>query len=336
MRRNGWCWMAVCLAAVLSGTAADKPAPKKVSELLKKANEMVAEAQSAYVDGDNAKAIELYREALKEIERVERENPSRLNSSEFAPVRFRKALCETEVDRIILEDANASARTLSVTDTTELEKKRAERKRQSEKDNVPEKTVQLSAKRADGVVLEKTPDDEPGLDEPEEKAKPAPKAGGAAAQVVDVKRELDFARDMLSIDRYEDARLSLVKILKAEPENEEANLLIAAVLLYQNKPKDAMVALEDLLEDHPDDEATLLLAAGVSFALADYPRAMERLEQVMKVNPKRPEGYFNMAWTLLMMTPNDLSQAELYYRQSVKLGGARDPELERRLGIKAE
>ena len=334
MRRNGWCWMAVCLAAVLSGTAADKPAPKKVSELLKKANEMVSEAQSAYVDGDNAKAIELYRAALKEIERVEQENPSRLNSSEFAPVRFRKALCETEVDRIILEDANASARTLSVTDTTELEKKRAERKRQSEKDNVPEKTVKLTAKRADGAVLEKT-DDEPVEEEPKERAKPAPKTDGAAP-VVDIKRELDIARDMLSIDRYEDARLSLVKILKADPENEEASLLIAAVLLYQNKPKDAMVVLEDLLEDRPDDEATLLLAAGVSFALTDYARAMERLERVMKVNPKRPEGYFNMAWTLLTMAPNDLSQPEMYYRQSVKLGGARDPELERRLGIKTE
>ena len=142
MRRNRWFWVAVCLMMAFPGLAAsEKAAQKKVSELLKKANDLVLEAQAAYVDGDNTKAIELYREALKEIERVEQENPSRMNSSEFAPVRFRKALCETEVDRIILEDANATARTLSVTDTSDLEKKRADRKRQAKSDNVPEKAV---------------------------------------------------------------------------------------------------------------------------------------------------------------------------------------------------
>ncbi|MBP5320255.1 MAG: tetratricopeptide repeat protein [Kiritimatiellae bacterium] len=336
MRRNRWFWVAVCLMMAFPGLAAsEKAAQKKVSELLKKANDLVLEAQAAYVDGDNTKAIELYREALKEIERVEQENPSRMNSSEFAPVRFRKALCETEVDRIILEDANATARTLSVTDTSDLEKKRADRKRQAKADNVPEKAVPLTAKRADGSAVDKEAERETADDEPAEPA--AKKRGGDdKTPKTDVKRELDFARDMLSIDRYEDARLSLIKVLKADPENTEANLLIATVLLYQNKPKDAMVALEDLLEDRPDDEATLLLAAGVSFALADYRQAMTHLERVMKVNPKRPEGYFNMAWTLLTMAPNDLSQPEMYYRQSVKLGGARDPELERRLGIKAE
>jgi hypothetical protein len=41
-----------------------------------------------------------------------------------------------------------------------------------------------------------------------------------------------------------------------------------------------------------------------------------------------------MAWLLLEMRPDALSEAEMYYRQSVKLGLARNRDMERRLGIK--
>jgi Tfp pilus assembly protein PilF len=61
---------------------------------------------------------------------------------------------------------------------------------------------------------------------------------------------------------------------------------------------------------------------------------MELLDKVMKANPHRPDAYLNMAWLLLDMRPDALSEAEMYYRQSVKLGLARNRDMERRLGIK--
>ena len=99
----------VCVSPV-AGWAKDKETKPKVSVLLKDANEFMSQAQTAYVDGHSKQAIELYRKALAEIARVERENEKQVATSEFAPVRFRKALCETEIDRIMLEDVSANAR----------------------------------------------------------------------------------------------------------------------------------------------------------------------------------------------------------------------------------
>jgi len=36
------------------------------------------------------------------------------------------------------------------------------------------------------------------------------------------------------------------------------------------------------------------------------------------------------------MNPKEQTEAEMYYRQAIKLGGARDRDIERRLGIRPE
>ena len=63
---------------------------------------------------------------------------------------------------------------------------------------------------------------------------------------------------------------------------------------------------------------------------------MDALDKAMKVEPKRPDGYLNMAWLLLEMNTKESGEAEMYYRQAVKLGAARDRDIERRLGIKPQ
>ena len=47
-------------------------------------------AQDASLNGDSDKAIENYRLALGELDRVEAEYPARAESSEFAPLRLRR------------------------------------------------------------------------------------------------------------------------------------------------------------------------------------------------------------------------------------------------------
>ncbi len=306
----------------LDGWSKDKDKEPKVSELLQPANDMMSEASTAYVDGKAKEAIEGYRKALAELARLERENPARVTGSEFAPVRFRKALCETEIDRIMLEEMNATARTVAVTDTTGLEAKRAARKKEAETNNLPEATVKLAPKKGEKPV-----------------SVPEATAGGKtveAAKPVNIHDELEWAKDMLSVDRFDEVNASLVKVLKQEPDNVDARLLMALSHVQQGKHTDATVVLDDLLQDLPRDESVLLLAAGCYAASGNYTRAMATLDMALKVNPKRPDGYLNMAWLLLEMTPGKLDDPDMYYRQAVKLGSARDRDLERRLGIRPE
>lgn len=317
----------VLAGLVAMPASAAKEKEQKVSELMKDANEMMSQAQTAYVNGEAKEAIELYRKALAEIARLEVENPKRVSTSEFAPVRFRKALCETEIDRIMLEEVNATARTVAVTDTSALEKKREERRKAAETNHVPEAAVKLSPKSADGA---------PEAAVPAEAGATAEKAEPEPGKPLVVKDELEFAKDMLSMDRFDETERSLMRILKERPEHREARLMMAMVRVRQGKFEDAGVVIDDLLADNPNDESALLLAGGAQMACGNYAKAMESLDKVLKVNPKRPDGYLNMAWLLLEMGPGKTENAELYYRQAVKLGGPRDRDLERRLGIKPQ
>lgn len=303
--------------APIATLAKEKP-PREptVTELLVDVNEMMSDASAAYVDGKAKEAIETYRKAMLALDRIEDANPVRATGNEFAPVRFRRALCETEIDRIMLEEMNATARTVTVTDTSALEEKRAARKRAAETNNMPEATVKLSTKQG------KVPDIEAAQ-------MPTDKSGN-----LNLHEELEFAKDMLSVDHFDAAEKSLIKILKAEPDHLEARLVMALLRMQQDQVSDALIILEDILQEKPNDESALLLNAGAFMTSGNYAKAMENLDKMLKVNPERPEGYHNMAWLLLEMNPKKLDEPEMYYRQAVKLGGARDRDLERRLGIK--
>ena len=320
-------YVVVC-AALVAGVccAADKdearqakpPKGKKpnVVALMKPADALMQEAEETYVEGDSRKAIALYRQALETLWALEMENEAWAATSEFALVRSNKILCEARIDGIMLEEAQMFARTMTVTDTRELEKKRAERRKAAGIDPEVPAPVKLGVK---GNNTERA--------EEAEAENPAPFA---------IDEELEQAKDMIQIDRFAEAERALNKVLRADPENRDARLLIAQSRLQQGRGSDALVALDDLLADDARDEAALLLAAGAYLATGAYSKSMDALDWLIAINPKRPEACINMALLLLEMSPADTTEAEQYYRAAVKRGAARVRDLERRLGIKQE
>ncbi len=291
-----------------------------VTELLADANELMNKAEAAYLDGESREALDLYREALQEVDRLQGEYADKVSSKDLAPLRFRRAVCETEIDRIMLEEVSLTARTVAVTDTRKLQEKRDARQREAETNQMAEATTKLSPKKESvkGPVGEVVGDD------------------GGHAKDINVVEELEWAKDMLTVDNFDDAEVSLVKVLRHDPENRDARFLLGVMRVQQERHSDAAVVLADLAEDFPEDEAVLLLTAGAYVASGSYAKAMDSLDRAMRANPRRPDGYLNMAWLLLEMNPKEQSEAEMYYRQAVKLGAARNRDIERRLGIRAE
>jgi tetratricopeptide (TPR) repeat protein len=314
----------VAPAASVTTVAAQSKKPP-VIELIKPATELMSQAQEAYIGADSKKAVALFREALVLLVKLERDYPQWAPTPTFSPVRFRKAICETEIERVLLEEAQASSRTIAVTDTRELEKMRQDRKNAAETNRVVVTTRKLNSKSSGEVV------DEVAVKEDATKpvVKPAEPKGP-----VKISEELEWAKDMIQVEQFANAETALIKVLKADAENKEARFLMALAKVQQGKASDALIMLDDALEDTPGDEATLLLAAGAQFSQGAYSKAMELLDTAMKANPRRPDAYLNMAWLLLDMRPDALTDAELYYRQAVKLGLARNRDMERRLGIK--
>ncbi|MDD2600474.1 MAG: hypothetical protein PHO37_14830 [Kiritimatiellae bacterium] len=328
--------ISACCLFSFCGIAAEDGKKVKVSVLLKDANEIMDEAQKTYVDGDSVKAVELYRKALVELIKIEQQYPERVTSVDFAPLRFRRALCETEVDRIMLDTVNASSRSVAVTDTRELERKRRERAEEAATNKFAKVSKRLTPKGGDGRTWETVlPEPEiveaPAKDSAEKK--PAEKL---SAKDVNMAEELEWAKDMFSVEKYAEAEKSLILILRDDPESFKVRYLMALTLMRQNKLMDAGIVLEDLLDDYGGDEGVLLLAAGLYTATQQYAKAMTTLDKALQAAPHRPDGYINMAWLLLEMNPKQLGDPEMYYRRSVELGGKRDNELEKRLGIRQD
>ncbi|MCL2105015.1 MAG: hypothetical protein FWH21_08195 [Kiritimatiellaeota bacterium] len=307
----------VCGAAERDATKAKPPKGKKpnVTALMKPADDLIAEAEDAYAEEDLKKAIDLYRQALGELLEVEMENEAWVATSEFAPVSNRKLGCEKRIDDIMLEEAQKFTRTMTLTDTRDLEKKRAERRKAAE--NAPEiAPLKLGVK---GSNTGRTEEVEVEPLEPFE-----------------IEEELDLAKDKILDEDFAEAERALVKVLRAASENREARFLMALARVRQGRSSDALVMLDDLLADDVADESVLLLAAGAYMATGAYGKALNALDQMTKINPRRPDTCINMAWLLLEMRPDGIAEAEQYYRLAVKMGAARIRELEQRLGIKQE
>lgn len=127
-------WGAVAaLALAFAGTAHgawywpfdpdDEKKPPRLHRLLEKANDYIDIADDQALNGNGDKAIENYRLALAELDRVERENPDRAETPEFAPLRTKRATCQSAIDTIRFAQVNENTRAVSVTNTSELQKK---------------------------------------------------------------------------------------------------------------------------------------------------------------------------------------------------------------------
>ena len=101
----------------------------KLSDLVEQASLEIDDAVDAAAEGKLDEALEHYRKALDELDRVERENPAITPLPEYASLRNKRAYVNAAMDSIILEQSRENAKAVQVTDTRELEKKFEERRR---------------------------------------------------------------------------------------------------------------------------------------------------------------------------------------------------------------
>ena len=97
----------------------------RISELMEPATELIDEASDLAADGKVDESVEKYRKALDELDRIERENPERAKSAEFATLRNKRAYVNAAIDSMLLSQVKQNARVVAVSDTTELEKRLA-------------------------------------------------------------------------------------------------------------------------------------------------------------------------------------------------------------------
>ena len=207
--------------------AVDEDAPR-ISELMEQASELIDEASDLAADGKIDESVGKYRKALDELDRIERENPERAKSSEFATLRNKRAYVNAAIDSMLLSQVKQNAKVVAVSDTTELEKKLA-----------AEKKAQAEAKK-------------PTLPATREQAMAAMSKGDYAAAEEQInellKRKPDSAaylnlKAVLEVKRgnFAAAQTTLEKAIKVQPRSHYAYYNLADLLL-RTKPGDKAVA----------------------------------------------------------------------------------------------
>ena len=201
---------------------------------------LIDDASDLAMDGKITEAIEKYREALAALDKVERENPDRAESPEFATLRNKRAYVNAAMDSIILAQARQNAKAVAVSDTTELEKKFAEEKaaRSAKKTAAANAGNQAEAASAPEVVSEKE--------------KVAEKERPATPPVKPKNRREQAIRDIVNGD-YDAAMLVIGEMLAEKPNGAAALNLRAVCETRQGRFKEAEKTLDQAIMSNPRD-----------------------------------------------------------------------------------
>ena len=205
------------------GSDEESKAAPRISELMEPASLLIDEASDLAAEGKLQEAVEKYRKALAELDRIELENPDRADKPEFATLRNKRAYVNAAIDSMLMSQVKENAKAVAVSDTTELEKKLLQ-----------EKSAKVSVK------------------EPEKKPTPGKKAAVAAKKVKpkSMSRSEQVIADIAARE-YEAAAIVIGEMLVEKPNGAAALNLKAALETAQGKYVEAEKTLDSAIMSNP-------------------------------------------------------------------------------------
>ena len=297
-------------------------APPRLHRLLEPANDYIELAQDASLNGDTAKALENYRLALEELDRVEAEHPDRAASAEFAPLRLRRAACTAAIDSIRFAQVNENVRPVSVTDTTELQKRWNKVHGVGGDEDEPP-----AAEKADKVKKGK-PETAKNAGEPAQeqakKAEPLTSAEEKSPEPVSAEKKPETPSPAPPAPVPEEKTPTVL------PKDWNGRIAQAMADLRAQDYAAADVLLESMLKERPKDLNALLLRAAAQAGTKSYYAAQRTLERAMRTHPRSYLPYYNLA-NLQLQQDGDIEAAREYYELGRTVGGPVNKALEARL-----
>ena len=322
MQRTFLLILAVCATLLAQGawywpfgSDEDDPSkPMRLHRLLEEANNYIEIAEDEALKGNGDGALENYRLALSELDRVERENPDRAETAEFSPLRNKRAACVAAMDAIRFAQVNDNERAVSVTDTRELQKK------WNKKHGIKDEVKDEWGKVKDAVVLV-----EPSAEKPVAKVEEKPVEVPVEKQVAKVEvmpPEKPVAKVVAKSEKKPE--------VKEDPSDFKYRLKSALAEVRNRDYVAADLLLEELAQERPNDLNVLLLRAAAQAGMGSNHAARRTLEKAMRAHPKSHLPYYNLA-NLLLDMDESVETARQYYEMGRSCGGPQWAPLERRL-----
>ena len=216
----------------------DETKPPRVSELMEPASVMIDEAYDLADEGKTSEAVEKYRAALAELDRIEAENPDRVKEPEFNTLKNKRATVRAAIDSLLLSEAQDNARTIAVSDTTELQKK-------------------YDAKHGKAPKTEAAGDARPEPEATTEATEVAaePEAPAEQPEVIELpqkpKSKMAIALEDLAKRDFAAVELTVKEILEEKPNDAAALNLKAAAEMAQGDAKAEEKTLDQAIMSNP-------------------------------------------------------------------------------------
>ena len=210
-----------------SGDDANKP--PRVSELMELASVMIDEAYDLAGENKVSEAVERFRAALAELDRIEAENPDRVQSPEFNTLKNKRATVTAAIDSLLLSQAQGNAKAIAVTDTTELQKK-------------------FDAKHGRAPAAENAA---PAAGAAAESVKPVARAAEASEQPKAPKSRMQTALDDLRKRDFAAVELTVKELLEEKPNDAAALNLKAAAEMARGDKAAAEKTLDQAITSNP-------------------------------------------------------------------------------------
>ena len=341
MRRVLFLVLPLCAALLVQGawywpfgSKEDDPSePLRLHRLLEDANNYIEIAEDEALKGNADKALENYRLALGELDRVERENPERAETAEFSPLRNKRAACVAAMDAIRFEQVDSNERAVSVTDTRELQKRWNKKHGIKEPPEVKYKKDAQDAKET--TVAKAATNVEAAKEATDVEAAKEVTDVKAAKETKDVKATNDLAVKAPTPKQPKPASEPSVAAQPAaaapSAEFDFATRRKTAIAEVRNKDfVSADILLEDLLKEKPDDLNLLMLRAAAQAGMGSQYAARRTLEKAMRAHPRSHLPYYNLA-NLSLQMEEGAEIARQYYELGRMVGGPPLPALEAQL-----
>ena len=199
---------------------------------------MIDEAYDLADDGKTSEAVEKYRAALAELDRIEAENPDRVKEPEFNTLKNKRATVTAAIDSLLLSEAQDNARAIAVSDTTELQKK-------------------YDAKHGKAPKTEETGDARREPESADEVAESAGETDTPAEQtkIIEIqkkpKSKMAIALEDLAKRDFAAVELTVKEILEERPNDAAALNLKAAAEMAQGDAKAAEKTLDQAIMSNP-------------------------------------------------------------------------------------
>lgn len=280
------------------GDVQEEKDPPRLSELMEPATTHIENAFDFAAEGKSKEAIEEYRKALTELDKIEEAEPERSQTPEFASLRTKRAYVTQAIESLLLAEVQENAKAVAVTDTTELEKKFREEIEGKKKDSSG--IARDIATKAEGEEVQKV-----------REVKNKPKAKKPA------KVEKQKAKTKKS---------TKVEKPKAEPKTPAEKVMM---LIQARRFDDADKEIEKMLSVKPHSEVALNLRAKNEIERGDLKAAEKALDQAIQSNPQSHYAYYNMVQLVLKQNPENKSRARRYYETGRAVGGPKDENLEK-------